>query len=170
MPILPIHILQQRGPKRPLQQKKRCANEPHGRQSERWTDIENANRRNEEEGEEEEEERKQQNRIFAKMEKYLWGIRIENAQDGVNWICTQCPFREYGRQIIRNHLAVVHWRTKIGKVLCTYCKKEEQHMGNLKMHILGYIGKCKQTPLGKTGGEIWEDIIKENKREDEIEP
>jgi len=30
--------------------KKRCANEPHGRQNERWADIGNANRRNEEKG------------------------------------------------------------------------------------------------------------------------
>jgi len=50
-------------------------------------------------------------------------------------------------------------------------QKRGKRMGNLKMHVTCYVGeKCKQTPLDKTGEEIWEDIVKESKRGDEGEP
>ena len=105
------------------------------------------------------------------METYLGGIRIENANGGVNWICNKCPAKvSYEQQSIRNHLAVVRRRTKTGKYRAP-TEKKEQRMGNLRMHVLGYIGKkCKQTPVGKMGEEIWADIVNENRREDDEEP
>ena len=81
-------------------------------------------------------------------------------QEGVNWRCASCNYQTQNQGSLRNHLAVMRRHADTGKVICPYCGKKEKHIGDLKLHIVGYIGrKCKKIPNARNGPGTWNDII-----------
>ena len=107
--------------------------------------------------------------IFGKIELLFKRITITNTPQGINWKCEvdNCNYDTDEKDRIRNHLAQVHRKTKTGIVYCPYCEKKHTHIGNLKQHLTGFIGKkCIKITQNKTGEEIWADTILRNPRDD----
>lgn len=104
---------------------------------------------------------------FERAELLCGRIKVTNQAEWVVWECNMCAKTTDAKQKIRNHLSAVHRKTNTGKLYFPYCEKENIHIGNLKARITGFSGrKCKKVPIGKTGPEIWEEIIERNPRQD----
>ena len=113
------------------------------------------------------EQDKNKKSIFDRTELLFKRIAISNTPTGTHWKCEvdNCTYNTDEKEKIRNHLAQAHRKTKTGVVYCPYCNKKQAHIGNLKQHLTGFIGKkCELIQPGKKGEEIWEDTIRKNPR------
>ena len=149
--------------------KKSCANKKQDKERIPWGDIKRGNPvETREEKEKNKEWKSDAERGISKEQDYSsGGIQVKNGEEGTIWKCNECHENKETKGKLRNHMAALHRRTRTGRVDCPYCGKDNTHIGNLKAHITGYIGrKCKQIPQGKEGPEIWEDIVQRNPRTD----
>ena len=146
--------------------KRSCANKQNDTKEIPWEDIVQHNRKDNERPREEE-KNDQERGNFERMEILFGRIGVSNQAEGVVWECNLRDKTADTKEKLRNHLAVMHRKTKIGEVHCPYCEKEHTHIGNLKAHVTGFIGKkCAKIPDNENGLKIWENIIVRNPRQD----
>ena len=59
-------------------------------------------------------------------------------------------------------MMIMHRKTKTGIVYCQYCEKKHTHIGNLKQHLTGFVGKkCTKIPQEKQGQKYGSTRYKE---------